>query len=108
MAVVLKNDAFAHLTQALGSNDTSLVVDNGSAFPVVSPGDHFNLTIKSTGGQKEIVRVTGITGNTLYVTRAQEDTLATTFQVGALCGIYMTIQNLTDLFDDASGDVLGW
>lgn len=70
------------LSQGYGSSDTSIVVSSGGS-SVVYPGNYtwWNVTDypdPSDDPNKEIVRVTNVSGNTLTVTRAQEGTSAST------------------------------
>jgi hypothetical protein len=71
------------LSQGYGASDTSIVVASGGSSLPSAP---FNCTYwnstdypdPSDDPNAEIIRVTGISGNTLTVTRAQEGTVAST------------------------------
>ncbi len=82
------------------TSGTSLVVTagHGSRFPAVP----FNATIWPNNAlpdpsNSEIVRVTGISTDTLTITRAQESTTARTVVVGDLIAATVTAKALTDV-----------
>lgn len=97
-----KNFAYSTVATAPSpaTSGTSLVVASGGGalFPAVP----FNATIWPTAAQPtsttaEIVRVTGISTDTLTITRAQESTSARTVVVGDQIAATVTVKTLTDL-----------
>jgi hypothetical protein len=84
MPVILKNNASSTLAAAVTTSDTGIVVVNGSQFPTISAGDYFYATLVSQAGTTEIVKVTARVDNSMTVVRAQDGSLAASFQVGAL------------------------
>lgn len=94
MVAVFKNNASTFLAEALSSTAVSVAVEDGSVFPTLDPGDFFNATIQGIANNREIVQVTAVAGNTLYFTRAQEDTLAIPFVSGSRIELRATKENL--------------
>lgn len=62
-------------------------------------GDYFYATI-TDGTNREVVKVTAVSGNTLTVTRGQDGTSGTAFASGSTIEIRPTNQGLIDLGDD--------
>jgi hypothetical protein len=81
MAVKFTNNAATTLAAGINSSVTSIAVTDGSIFPVLSGGDHFYVTFDDTTN-KEIVKVTARSGNTLTVVRGQDNTTAQAFNSG--------------------------
>ena len=78
MAIVFKNNATTTLSGNINSSATSIGVADGSVFPSLNSGESFFVTFDD-GTNKEIVKVTGRSGNTLTVVRAQDGTSARAF-----------------------------
>jgi hypothetical protein len=76
----------------------------GDDFPVVTGGDHFYLTMVSTGGLIEIMRCTARTGDSLTVVRGEDNTVATAFAVGALVEMRINVASLTDYLSQFSAE----
>lgn len=79
MSMKFKNNAGSKLADVLTSDATTITVltGTGANFPSISSNkDYFHATIVGDNGDMEIVRVTAVSGDTLTVIRAQEDTTA--------------------------------
>lgn len=79
MSMKFKNNAGSKLAGVLTSDATTITVltGTGANFPSISSNkDYFHATIVGDNGDMEIVRVTAVSGDTLTVIRAQEDTTA--------------------------------
>ncbi|UGC97737.1 tail protein [Pantoea phage PdC23] len=81
MLLLAANNAKSVLAAGIAATDLSLTVAPGAAslFPVpVSGTSYFMLTIVDalTGTQREVVQVTGVSGSTFTIVRAQEGTTA--------------------------------
>ena len=79
MSMKFKNNAGSKLAGVLTSDATTITVltGTGANFPGISSDkDYFHATIVGDNGDMEIVRVTAVSGDTLTVIRAQEDTTA--------------------------------
>ncbi len=106
MAVLLANNVSTTLATAINTVATTVVVSTGtgSDFPTVSPGDYFYATLVTTTGLIEIVKCTARTGDSLTVTRAQDNTVATSFPVGSLVEMRVNVAALTDYLSQFSAE----
>jgi hypothetical protein len=101
------NNAATYLSQLLGGtiSNTVLYIVSGdeSLFPVpVAGSEYFLLTIEDPETKEfEIVRVTSVSGNQYTVTRAQEDTSAKAFPVGAKVQLRATKETYENLYNRA-------
>jgi microcystin-dependent protein len=84
MPVIFKNNAASTLAVQAQLSDTSITVANGTGnrFPTPAAGEWFYATIQ-LGVNYEIVKCTARAGDVLTVDRAQDDTLARLWGVGA-------------------------
>jgi hypothetical protein len=84
MAVLYSNNASSALSASITSTTTSFSVtaNHGVKFPAISGGDYFYVTLLSTGGAIEIVRVTARSVDTFTVVRGQDGTTGTAFSAG--------------------------
>ena len=92
MAVQLfKNNVTTTLNGDLTNVATSIVVTDGSVFGTVASPNYMMLTLFSGSPENkwEIVKVTGITANTLTVTRAQDGTAGVSWSSGDRIGCRM-------------------
>ena len=81
MAVKFTNNAATTLAANINSSATSISVTDGSVFPTITGSDHFYVTFDDTTN-KEIVKVTARSSNTLTVVRGQDNTTARAFSSG--------------------------
>lgn len=81
MGLKLTNNAISLLAGSINSTDTeiNLIPGDGAMFPELASGDWFPATIVSGTGELEIVRVTARSVDTLTIVRAQENTIARSF-----------------------------
>lgn len=107
MSIVLGNNAHTTLAANMSSLDTVIYVSDVSSFPALGVGDYFNMTIESTTGAYEIVRVTQINTSSFNVTRAQEGTIAVPFNIGARVELRITVQNLENHFSEVVDTEIG-
>lgn len=82
--LVATNNAASTLLTALGPIDTTLIVaaGHGAKFPATTGGNYFYVTLTDAVGQFEVVKVTNRLGDTLTVTRAQDNTVGATWDAG--------------------------
>ena len=104
MVSVFKNNASTYLAEALSSTALSVLVEDGSVFPQPGVDEFFNATIQSVNNNKEIVKVTSRSGDTLNIERAKEGTLAIPFPAGSRIELRVTKENLENTI--VSGDYL--
>ena len=82
MSYRFSNNYNTVLVAPIGDTDTTIRVADSSGLPDTSTGNTFTLTLESADGLKlEIVLATDVTGDTITVTRAQENTLALSFAI---------------------------
>lgn len=83
--VLMKNNAVGTLSSSISDSDLSLTLNSGQGvlFPNPAGGDYFWVTIVSDANEKEIVKVTARSTNTLTIERAQQDTSAMAFDAGS-------------------------
>jgi len=96
MSIVLKNNASDFLAATIDSSQTSITLQSGASFPVLSPDQHFYGTIESTEGTREIVKVTARAGNNLTVVRGQDGTAAASFPQGSRFEARINVASVED------------
>jgi len=96
MPVILKNNASSTLATGATASDTGIVVASGSAFPTITAGNYFYVTLVSQTGQTEIVKVTARVGNSMTVVRAQDGSTAASFQAGTLVEMRTNVASVLD------------
>lgn len=107
MVAVAKNNVKSQITGGISS--TALTVDvtsgDGALFPAVSTSgtDYFYATLIDTALNTEIVKVTNVAGDTLTITRAQDNSTAKTFSAGSRIEMRVVAALVNDLFTQTSG-----
>ena len=100
MTIVLKNNVVGYLAVAASAGDTvlRLRLNDGLKFPFLEPLQYFYATLTSAtqGDAMEIVKVTYRMNDNLSVVRAQEDTTAIAFPVGAKVELRVTAKSIKD------------
>ena len=96
MAVKFTNNAATTLAAGINSSVTSISVTDGSVFPALTGSDHFYVTFDDTTN-REIVKVTARSGNTLTVVRGQDDTTAQAFNSGDKAELRVVAALLEDI-----------
>lgn len=99
---LFSNNAKTTLASSVQPSDTTIQVANASLFPKPTTGQYFYVTI-DTGSTYEIIKVTGVSGNTFTgCTRGLENTTAGTYQAAtrielrATAGDYTSFARLQD------------
>lgn len=100
MAQVFANNASSTLSAQLLIGATSMSLSDASRFPTPASGDYYLATLVglNSNGQEdawEIVRVTGKSGSTLTIVRAQEGTSASLWAAGTRVELRFTAGSLT-------------
>ena len=113
--LVIKDFATTILASALTAAATSVVVSDASRLPALSAGDYYYLVLQKFTDRTnvEVVKVTGATGNTLTVVRAQAGTTAKSFAIGDYAEQRVTVgtfseyiaQSVADKVDKSGGHV---
>jgi hypothetical protein len=96
MSIVLKNNAKSTLSAAISSLDTTIPITDTSSFPSLGADEYFYLTIESTAGAYEIVKVTQTNNSSFVAVRGQENTIAIPFSAGARVELRVTVQSMED------------
>ena len=105
MAVVFSNNAATTLAAGVSSSATSLTVNNGASFPdVSSASDHSYITLEDIDSNREVVKLTNRSGNTLTVVRAQDGTTARSFTIGDKVELRITAILLNEVAAQADTD----
>lgn len=84
MPVLFTNNASTTLASGIAAGATSITVASGQGalFPVITGSNFFYATLANTSNVLEIVKVTARTGDTMTVTRGQDGTTATAYNIG--------------------------
>lgn len=109
MSILLFADnASSLLASGITNVQTTLTVTatQGALFPAPGAGQIFVGTIEDTGGNIEIVWVTGRTGDTMTIVRAQESTAAAAFASGSRFEIRCTAGMLQVMLQKNGGDTM--
>ena len=104
MALKYANNAKTTLNGAITDSATSIVVVDGSVFPTLGGGDYFYMTLEDVSLNREIVKVTARSTNTLTVVRAQNGTTARAFSNADKAEGRMVTGILDDLAALVGGD----
>lgn len=99
MPIKFSNNAATTLTAGIADTDNTVAVVSAAGFPTLGASDYFIATIISAlnPASLEVVRVTGVSGNTLSITRAQEGTIARSFDTNDVVELRVTAAGLHDL-----------
>ena len=106
MAVVFSNNAVTTLAAGIDAAVTSVTVQDGSVFPALVGSNYTYVTFENPLGETEIVKVTAISGNTLTVVRAQDNTTARVFSSGSKCELRLTAALLNEVAAQADTDTV--
>ena len=104
MSVKFSNNAKTTLSSGVTSSATSVSVVDASLFPAISGSEYFYVTFEDTSGNIEIVKVTGVSSNTLTVVRGQEGTTARAYSSGDKAENRLTAGGLNDVATQADTD----
>ena len=106
MAVVFSNNAVTTLAAGIDAAVTSVTVQDGSVFPALVGSNYTYVTFENLLGETEIVKVTAISGNTLTVVRAQDNTTARAFSSASKCELRLTAALLNEVAAQADTDTV--
>ena len=99
MAVKFANNVSTSLSAAINATQTTISVADASGLPTLSSGDYIYLTIDTDTNSPtiEVVKVTGVSTNTLTVVRGQDGTTASSFSNGTKIELRVTAAALDDI-----------
>lgn len=85
MGLKIANNAHGEVASAVAPADSTITLQpgHGARFPALAAGDYFYATLISNLNALEIVKVTGKTDDVLTVSRAEDDTVAQSFNTGS-------------------------
>ena len=106
MSVKFSNNGKTTLSAGISNSDTSVPVTDASVLPSITGSEYFYVSLEDTSGNIEIVKVTGVSSNTLTVTRAQDGTTARAFTSGDKAENRLTAGSLTDIVGGISSDIV--
>lgn len=105
MAVKYTNNAIGHLSAAIDTDDTTITLmsGEGAMFPSIDDGsgDWFPCTLVNVNGQREIVKVTGRSGDVFTVVRNQEGTTPLAWIVNDRFELRLTAAVMAQLVPDS-------
>lgn len=103
MGIKFSNNASANIIQALTPTATSVSVtpDKGDLFPSLLEGDYFYATLAGNNGL-EIVKVTNRVKDTMTIVRAQDNTIALSFDTGDLFELRIVAAAFNDTFSEVN------
>jgi hypothetical protein len=110
MAVTMTNFASSTLATDIISTDTSISVAPGTGawYPAPVSPDFTMLCLVDSSGNREIVKMTSRSGDTLNITRSQEGTTARAFAAGSIVDVRATAAVYANKLDkDTGGTVAG-
>ena len=102
MTVLIANNVSSALAASITAAATSMVVTDGSRFPVLTPGQYFYATIIATNGVVEIVKIVTRTGNAMSITRAQDGTNAQEFPTNSRVEMRINAASVREIVSDQS------
>ncbi len=107
---VFSNNASSLLASSIGVSDTELSVQSGQGilFPAILAGQVAPITLEDVNGNVEVVYATARTGDTLVVSRAQENTVSPSagFASGSRVEQRVTAGALSAFLQKDGGDTL--
>lgn len=98
------NFARSKLTVGISAGATTITITgaSGALFPALTAGQYFYATLESAALAREIVKVTARTGDSLTVTRAQDNTTALTWNAGDTLALRFNAAAIADTLADLS------
>ena len=105
MAVKFTNNAATTLAAGINNSVTSIAVTDGSVFPTITGSDYFYVTFDD-GTNKEIVKVTARSSNTLTVVRGHDNTSARAFSSGDKAELRVVAALLADVIAGVGSSAL--
>ena len=99
MSQQFANNASAVLAASIGTADTTITVTEQKNIPALEAGDYFlaTLFLNSDPSHIEVVKVTGVTGNTWTIEREQEDTAPLAHDINTPVELRLTAGSLKAL-----------
>ena len=104
MGIKFANNAKTTLSASLNNSATTCTVADASVFPTLGTYDYFYMTLEDSSLNTEVVKVTGISSNTLTIARAQDGTSARAFASGDKAELRLPAKALADVTNNEFTD----
>lgn len=98
------NFARSKLTVGISTGATTITITgaSGALFPALTAGEYFYATLENAALAREIVKVTARTGDSLTVTRAQDNTTALAWNAGDVFALRFNAKAISDVLDSSA------
>lgn len=105
MSVKFSNNFSTSLSSAINTTTTSISLVDASGMPTIGANDYAYVTLDTDTDSAtiEVVKVTGVSSNTLTVVRGQDGTTASSFSAGTKVELRVTAAALDDISTAANG-----
>ena len=112
MSVKFGNYVSTFLPASLTAGQTSILVNSTVGFPALNPGDWFYATLIdqpswsqniSPPAQREIIKVTAYSGNTVTATRGVDGTVGQAWTAGSIVELRLNAQAIADIIAAGGG-----
>jgi hypothetical protein len=108
MAQLFANNASTTLANGITNSATSLVVASATGFPATISPDYFYATLSNAANTLwEVVKVTGVSGTTFTVVRAQDGTTGLAWSSGDVFEMRPVAQGLRDILSVSNINIDG-
>ena len=104
MGIKFANNAKTTLSASLNNSATTCTVADASVFPALGTYDYFYMTLEDSSLNTEVVKVTGISSNTLTIARAQDGTSARAFDSSDKAELRLPAKALADVTNNEFTD----
>ena len=104
MGIKFANNAKTTLSASLNNSATTCTVADASVFPTLGTYDYFYMTLEDSSLNTEVVKVTGISSNTLTIVRALDGTSARAFASGDKSELRLPAKALADVTNNEFTD----
>ena len=104
MGIKFANNAKTTLSASLNNSATTCTVADASVFPALGTYDYFYMTLEDSSLNTEVVKVTGISSNTLTIARAQDGTSARAFDSSNKAELRLPAKALADVTNNEFTD----
>ena len=105
MAVKFSNNAATTLAANATNSATTITVVDGSVFPTLAGTDFTFITLEDVDSNREIVKLTAVSSNTLTIVRAQDGSSARAYSTNDKVELRLTAALLNAAVDSGAADL---
>tara|TARA_R110000737_G_C14326763_1_gene440674 strand:- start:134 stop:487 length:354 start_codon:yes stop_codon:yes gene_type:complete len=105
MAVKFSNNAATTLAANVTNSATTITVADGSVFPTLAGTDFTFITLEDVDSNREIVKLTAVSSNTLTIVRAQDGSSARAYSTNDKVELRLTAALLNAAVDSGAADL---